>query len=119
MKKYIFTETQIKRVVEEVINEKTKVLNEQEIENKKMMGIQTFLNYKFYKLKLNVDGVQGPRTTEAIKKYQEHLGIVPDGLWGVETESAIRKNPTEWKLYKTCVEGKYGMVDKFLGANVR
>ena len=119
MKKYIFTESQIKNVINTVVNEQqSQMINEQEVEEKKMMGIQTFLNYKFNKLNLKVDGVAGPRTIQAIKAYQQQIGVNPDGLWGLETENTIRRNPSEWKLYKTCVEGKFGLVDKLFGAKV-
>ncbi|WDS51657.1 endolysin [Microbacterium phage Barnstormer] len=38
--------------------------------------------------KLKVDGLQGPATTAAIKRYQSFLGITADGIWGPATQKA-------------------------------
>ncbi|WDS52046.1 endolysin [Microbacterium phage Caron] len=38
--------------------------------------------------KLTVDGLQGPATTAAIKRYQTFLGITADGIWGPATQKA-------------------------------
>jgi len=37
---------------------------------------------------LNLDGKLGPRTTAAIERYQEFLGVKRDGIWGPETDTA-------------------------------
>jgi len=112
MKKYVFTESQIKYIIKNVVDKKKSLINEQEIEVKQMMGVQTFLNYKFPKIKLKIDGVVGPKTTAAIKAYQQEIGVNPDGLWGQETIEAIKKRPSEWKLYKACIERRYNFIDK-------
>lgn len=38
--------------------------------------------------KLDVDGIQGQATTEAIKRYQSFLGVDADGQWGPATQAA-------------------------------
>ncbi|ALX67277.1 peptidoglycan-binding protein [Microbacterium sp. XT11] len=38
--------------------------------------------------KLAVDGIQGPATTAAIKRYQAFLGVAADGIWGPATQAA-------------------------------
>jgi peptidoglycan hydrolase-like protein with peptidoglycan-binding domain len=38
--------------------------------------------------KLDVDGIQGPKTTDAIKRYQAFLGVKVDGVWGPATQNA-------------------------------
>jgi peptidoglycan hydrolase-like protein with peptidoglycan-binding domain len=36
-----------------------------------------------------VDGVQGPRTTDAIKQFQEKYGLTVDGVVGPITRSKL------------------------------
>lgn len=37
------------------------------------------------------DGVFGPHTEEAVRRWQQQINITPDGVWGPTTESATRK----------------------------
>lgn len=41
--------------------------------------------------KLAVDGIQGPATTAAIKRYQAFLGVKADGVWGPATQAAHQR----------------------------
>lgn len=40
---------------------------------------------------LKIDGILGPKTLAAIKRYQEFLGIKADGIWGPDTQQAHEK----------------------------
>ena len=52
--------------------------------------MQTQLNKKGYKL--TVDGIAGPKTKGALKKYQLKAGLVVDGLCGKNTWKALYGN---------------------------
>lgn len=52
-------------------------------------GIQTALNTLKYGL--TVDGIRGPKTIDAIKRFQTSQGLVPDGVWGPLTNSAYNR----------------------------
>ena len=54
----------------------------------KMM--QTQLNKKGFKL--SVDGIAGPQTIGALKKFQKSKGLVVDGLCGKQTWSKLYAN---------------------------
>ena len=54
----------------------------------KMM--QTQLNKKGFKL--SVDGIAGPQTIGALKKFQKSKGLVVDGLCGKQTWSELYAN---------------------------
>lgn len=41
--------------------------------------------------KLDVDGIQGGKTTAAIKRYQKFIGVTADGIWGSVTQNAHQK----------------------------
>jgi hypothetical protein len=43
--------------------------------------------------KLDVDGIPGPKTVAAIKRYQTYLGVAADGVWGPATQAA---HDREW-----------------------
>lgn len=85
MKKYILTESQIKKVIDNLINE-------QDLEYKRnyIMAIQKFLNWKF-KINLVVDGKTGigSETERAIMRYQSLIGAQNDGIWGEQTISRM------------------------------
>lgn len=61
--------------------------------------------------KLLEDGRKGPNTTAAYKRYQEFLGVEPDGDWGPITEAAHRarltasapkqQRPSPWSVVST------------------
>jgi peptidoglycan hydrolase-like protein with peptidoglycan-binding domain len=95
MKKIIFTESQIKGLLNRLITEDEETLNF----NK---AIQCFLKLKF-KINLNIDGIMGQQTTPYIQKYQGILGIDQDGIWGDETERIMKlKFPNDFNLFKQC-----------------
>ena len=50
--------------------------------------IQTQLN-KLLNADLDVDGIYGPLTTEAVKVFQARSGLTADGIVGVKTSQAI------------------------------
>lgn len=41
--------------------------------------------------KLSVDGVEGPATKAAYKRYQSFLGVAQDGVWGPGTQAAHQR----------------------------
>ena len=52
--------------------------------------VQTSLNALGADPALNVDGIFGVKTTEAVKSFQMHQGLKQDGIVGPETASALR-----------------------------
>lgn len=104
MKKYIFTESQVKKIVDNIVTEQTE-------ERKFMIRVQRFLNDIFKNDKtfkqLDVDGKTGPnsQTEAAIMKLQSLVKVYPtDGVWGPDTEEAMKKNRKD--LYQIW-ESKY------------
>jgi len=98
MKKYIFTESQVKKIIDGQ-------LNEQSESYKKTIAVQKFLNDRIG-AKLVPDGKTGPNssTEKAIIKYQTMIGVLPtDGVWGPETEEMMEKKDKNgvkiWKKY--------------------
>jgi len=92
MRKYIFTETQLKNIVDNVIEESI-ILTEQEEEKKRKVAVQKFLNAVYKQLNLTEDGLIGPETKKAIEHYQSKIGVYPvDGVWGPETEKKMPEN---------------------------
>ena len=90
MKKYIFTESQMKSILDNLIQEETQ-LNEQSEMHDKIVAVQKFLNERL-KLNLVTDGKTGPnsKTYSAIQKYQSMIGLYPtDGTWGPNTEEKM------------------------------
>lgn len=111
MKKYIFTESQIKKVIDQTITEQTA-----ELESKK--AIQCFLNKVLRPSpKLNVDGLHGKRTSDAIAEFQGTKDFLnPDGVWGYETSKSM--TPQEKEIFRKCVSDTGDLGDKifhFLG----
>lgn len=49
---------------------------------------QCLLNFLGYDTG-GVDGILGPKTRNAIEQCQEDLGIPADGVWGLQTETAV------------------------------
>lgn len=103
MKKYIFTENQIKKIIDSQVNENQGPINEQKYERDKIKAVQEFLNARLKTLPnfkpLSIDGLTGRNsaTEEAIMKYQGMIGVYPtDGVWGPDTES---KMPPKEKQY--------------------
>jgi len=98
MKKYIFTESQIKKILDNIIQEQTQ-LSEQSDTRDKIIAVQKFLNEKL-KLKLIPDGRTGrnSQTESAIMKYQTMIGVYPtDGVWGPNTEEKMP--PQDKKIF--------------------
>jgi len=105
MKKYIFTESQIKKIVDDQINE-------QNAERSFILRVQKFLNEIFAKDKtfkpLVVDGKTGPNsaTEAAIMKLQSLIKLPSyenvDGVWGSALEDAMKKNrPDLYKIWES------------------
>lgn len=94
MKKYIFTESQIKKVVDSVISEQTDIQST-------VATVQCFLNQAM-KTNLVIDGKSGPgsQTENALKKFQQQRGVQPDGVWGYNTQATL--TPEENKIWSTC-----------------
>lgn len=95
MKKIIFTESQIKSLVNNVIKEQSE-------ERKFIMGGQKFLNIKYPKAKLKVDGLRGEnsRTDLYTKAYQKSIGAPIDGIFGEQTYAKM--SPADKKLWIQC-----------------
>ena len=84
MKKYIFTESQVKRIMDGVVEEQ--LLTEQTSELNAKKAIQCFLN-KVIGSKLEVDGLHGEGTKVAISNFQSKKKIYPvDGVWDLTRE---------------------------------
>lgn len=106
MKKYLFTESQIKYVVDNVLEEQTDrhLLN---------ATVQCFLSNneinKAYKLgqKLVIDGKAGPGslTEKALRIFQQAKvkqghRIDVDGVWGYNTMQTL--TPREYQIWASC-----------------
>jgi len=121
MKKYMFTESQIKSIVNGVVK---KNINEQVEESKQIKSIQQFLNQwrnNFLtkpKPKIVEDGTLGPETKNAIQEYQTFLikkykvDLVADGIWGPNTEKHMP--PTHKQMLDTIKQKNGDIFDKFL-----
>lgn len=107
MKKYLFTEGQVKKVVDHILNEQSdmRILN---------ATVQCFLNHsainKTYKLgqKLVIDGKAGPgsMTEKYLRKFQQAKiaqghQIEADGQWGYRTQETLTDQ--ELSIWKNCV----------------
>lgn len=101
MKKYIFTETQIKKMVDDVVNEQSEDLRST------VRTVQCFLN-KVMNAKLQIDGLTGPNseTEKALKTFQTQKNkmgnnIDVDGVWGYNTQKTL--TPQEQQIWKNCL----------------
>lgn len=108
MKKYIFTESQVKKIIDNQIQEQvTADFNARK-------AIQCFLN-KVVKPSpnLKVDGLLGDNTEKAMEKFQSTKeGIRVDGIWGEETMKTL--TPKENKILKQCASDHGDIFDKLL-----
>jgi peptidoglycan hydrolase-like protein with peptidoglycan-binding domain len=52
-------------------------------------AIQTLLHDKFDETDLLIDGIYGPATTDAIRRFQEQYGLTINGIVGPETWQAL------------------------------
>jgi hypothetical protein len=103
MKKYIFTESQLKNIIKTQINEQTEEMNFKK-------AVQCFLN-KLYKTNISVDGYHGEKTEILIKKLQTSRGVWPvDGIWGPDTYNKLK--PNEIEVLESCVSEYGDIVDK-------
>lgn len=103
MKKYIFTESQLKNVIKNQISEQTEELNFKK-------GVQCFLN-KLYKTNITVDGLHGLKTENLVKKLQTSRGVYPvDGVWGPDTYKKLK--PNEIEMFEDCISEHGDIVDK-------
>jgi hypothetical protein len=96
MKKYIFTESQIKKIIDSQLNQNQQPINEQNYERNKIKAVQEFLNLRLKTIPnfkpLTVDGRTGRNsaTEEAIIMYQGIIRVYPtDGVWGPDTEEKM------------------------------
>jgi hypothetical protein len=111
MKKYIFTESQLKKVLDNQLNEQT-------AERDAKKAIQCFLN-KVLKPSpnLTVDGLHGDATSDAIARFQNtKRHIDNDGVWGYSTAESM--TPQEKVIFRKCVSDTGDLGDKifhFLG----
>ena len=112
MKKFIFTESQIKTIIDSQIHE-SQILQEDDINRELTMRVQKFLNqiFKGQITPLAVDGKTGQNsaTSAAIIKLQTLLGIdymSRDGVWGTNTEEAMKsKRPDLYKIWSDMQPG--------------
>jgi hypothetical protein len=103
MKKYIFTESQIKSVINTTISEQTNEMNLKK-------AVQCFLN-KLYGTNIKVDGYHGDATENLISKLQSSKKVYPvDGVWGPDTVSKL--NPKERELFDDCISEYGDIIDK-------
>jgi hypothetical protein len=118
MKKYIFTESQIKKIIDNQITG-TNQIQEEVVNEKLTMTVQKFLNEIFKGDKtftpLVVDGKTGRNssTSDAIIKLQTLLGIdymSRDGVWGTNTEDAMKTKRAD--LYKIWTKMQPGLLDR-------
>ena len=111
MKKYIFTESQVKRIMDGVVEEQ--LLTEQTAELNAKKTIQCFLNKVVDGCNLAVDGLHGQGTEEAIRKFQDSKGVYPtDGIWGPVTGG--RLSDSDKKIMSDCRSETGDIIDKFL-----
>ena len=104
MKKLILTESQVKIVVEHLMNESDEDLMNQN------MAVQCFLNQK-YRANIKVDGYIGDQTKKLIERLQSEKGIFPaDGMWGRQTLSKLSKS--ELGVFRQCTSQHGDMIDK-------
>jgi hypothetical protein len=116
MKKFIFTESQMKRILDNVVEEQ--ILTEQTAELNAKKAIQCFLN-KVVGSKLVVDGLHGDSTEMAISDFQSRVNkrkkygsVVVDGVWGYNTGESL--TASEKKIMSDCVAKHGDIIDKFL-----
>ena len=116
MKKFIFTESQMKIILDNVVEEQ--ILTEQTAELNAKKAIQCFLN-KVVGSKLEVDGLHGDSTEMAISDFQSRVNkrkkygsIDVDGVWGYNTGESL--TASEKKIMSDCVAEHGDIIDKFL-----
>ncbi len=98
MKKYIFTESQIKKIIDNQINEQT--TEERILIN---AGSEEFLNMK---------KIQGKDLTEKIKKYQMSIGCEQTGHMLDSIECIKQKNKKDFILLRDTIRKNRSIFDK-------
>lgn len=100
MKKYVITETQLKKIVDNLITEQTDIQTT-------TAAVQCFLN-QVMMANLVIDGKGGPgsKTEKALKFFQQKkvnngARIDIDGVWGYNTQKTL--TPEENNIWKKCV----------------
>ena len=105
------TESDLTRIVKRVIKEQTEGYNFNR-------GLQCFLNKKGFRdydgnmLKLDgsIDNYPKSKSAQAIFKYQDTIGVVPDGVWGSNTMDKMPKG--DKKVFKECISDYGDIFDK-------
>jgi hypothetical protein len=115
MKKIIITETQLKKVVD-------RVLNEADLTNYNFnKAVQLFLitkkitdsNNQPIKKDGSIGRLPNSKSAQAIAKYQTSIGVAPDGVWGSETTDKMKtKFPNDYKLWLQCKSDEGDLFDK-------
>jgi hypothetical protein len=101
MKRYIFTETQIKKVVDDVVSEQSEDIRST------IRTVQCFLN-QVINANLKIDGLTGPNseTEKALKVFQQQknkqgFSVMVDGKWGYRTQQTLTSQ--EQKIWNNCL----------------
>jgi hypothetical protein len=102
MKKYIFTESQIKKIVDNEINNQ---INEQSEEEKLTInyGSKDFLKKK---------GIEGEDLTEKIMKYQKMIGCEQTGHMMDCIDIMYSKYKKDFDLWKSLIYKNKPIIDK-------
>jgi hypothetical protein len=102
MKKYIFTESQIKKIVDNEINNQ---INEQSEDERLTInyGSQDFLKQK---------GIQGKDLTEKIMKYQKMIGCEQTGHMMDCIDIMYSKYRKDFDLWKSLIYKNKSIIDK-------
>jgi hypothetical protein len=93
MKKYIFTESQIKKIIDNQITE-NKDLQEQTMVNDETAAINAGT-----KAFLDIKKIQGVDLTDRIKKYQKSIGCEPTGHMMDCKDKLPQKDKEMWQNY--------------------
>jgi hypothetical protein len=121
MKKIIITESQLKKVID-------RVLNEEDLTNYNFNNaVQLFLikkkitdsNNQPIKKDGSIGRLPNSKSAQAIAKYQTIIGVEPDGVFGYDTTEKMKtKFPNDYKLWLECKSEEGDLFDKgahFLG----
>jgi hypothetical protein len=102
MKKYIFTESQIKKIIDKTIEEQpgTYEFDRRTAINR---GSEEFLNMK---------GITGKDLTEKIKKYQKSIGCPETGHMMDCIETMHEKYKKDFELWKSKIQKNKPLMDK-------
>jgi hypothetical protein len=105
MKKYIFTENQIKKIIDTQINESTKLQEgDMDMDQKAAInaGTKSFLDAK---------KIMGVDLTDRIKKYQKSIGCEPTGHM-MDCQGKLPQN--DKKLWQSLINKNKPVYDKAL-----